>query len=160
VVTALHLAFVSWALGGMHVWSQAICLGFGITEFWLALRPRYYDEGRTHDEQHFRLLMWPKLLRFPVFWLGLAFFAYIIVQALNPAWQFVQNARGAWWMQRIDYISWLPHGTTGTPFKMMSPWRSLMIYGASFLLVCSIWVGFTRRRSVTALLTVLAVNGE
>ena len=62
-------------------------------------------------------------------------------------------------MQRIDYISWLPHGTTGTPFRMMTPWRTLMIYGAPFLLVCSIWVGFTRRRSVTALLTILAVNG-
>src|SRR5690606_37213157 len=75
---------------------------------------------------------------------------------LNPAWEFVQRET-SWTMRRIDHIEWLPTGTR-TPFAMMSAWRQIMIWAAPFLLACSLWVGLTRRRSATLLISAVIVN--
>ena len=70
-VTALHLCFLPWALGTMHPWSQFASLGLGFSGFLLAAIPRSelrdFSSGRVS-------ISWPiaRLLRFPVFWAGLA----------------------------------------------------------------------------------------
>ena len=105
----------------------------------------------------FRLVMWPRLAKFPICWLGLALLAYVTAQALNPAWAYVQEGKG-WWMQSIAHRAWLPPGVQ-VPFERGGPWRMLIIYASIWLTVCSVWVGFTRRRALQALFILIAANG-
>jgi O-antigen ligase len=156
VVVALHLVFLPWALGTMHVWSQCVSFGLSIVSFGLAVRPRNYT-GEYTEEAPFRLHPLRKLMHFPIFWLGLLLLLYILIQALNPAWEYVTNG-SFWWMQGIPCIEWLPTGMR-TPFAQASPWHSLMIYSSAWMTVCAIWIGFTRRRCLHGLLVVLVING-
>jgi len=152
----VHLAFLPWAIGGMRPWSQFISLGFGVFSFILALLPRNYSSAHTNGPS-FRAHPFPMLLRLPLFWLGLALMALIVIQGYNPAWVYVTDGRG-WWMQGMPHKEWLPVGVQ-VPFERWGPWRMLMIYGTVWLTVCAMWVGFTRRRTVQKLLIALAING-
>lgn len=68
VVIAL-LIYLPWALGGMRPSAQFVAGGLAVAAFVLSLIPRTYDD-RYHAGGNLRLYMWPKLRRFPVFWLG------------------------------------------------------------------------------------------
>ena len=110
-----------------------------------------------------RLLPYPKLLRFPIFWLGLILFAYITIQALNPAWIFKTDGK-TWHMQAVPYITWLPHGVAGMPiFAPVShphggEWYMLILYASAWMTVCACWVGFTRRRPLQWLCLTLVTS--
>ena len=151
-----HLIFLPWALGTMWIWAQFTSFALAVIGFGLALLPRSYTEEHTGSNS-FRLFMWPRLVRFPLFWLGAALLGYVALQALNPAWAFVSNGQG-WWMQKIEHTAWLPPGVD-TPFERWNPWRMLLIYSAAWLTVCTLWVGLTRRRSLQTLFIVVATNG-
>lgn len=154
---SLHMIFLPWAIGGMQIWGQLTSLGFAVLAFILALVPRHYTEEHTGAKNSFHLFMWPRLRRFPIFWLGLTLLAYVTVQGLNPAWIYVQNYNG-WWMQRIDYVGWLPSGVN-VPFEHGGPWLAFIRYASAWLTVCAIWTGFTRRRTVQIFFIVIAGNG-
>jgi O-antigen ligase len=156
VVVGAHLSFLPWALGTMHVWSQLISLGLSALAFSLALISRTYDEEHA-QEGRFKLIMWPKLIRFPLFWLGLALLAYILVQAFNPSSVYVRDGR-VWSMQSIDYLGWLP-SSMDTPFADMNAWRMLIIYASAWLTSCALWVGITRRSAVQNLFAIVIING-
>ena len=151
------LIFQPWALGGMHLWSQYIAAALALIAFIVALIPRRYTELH-HAGGALRLIMWPKLLRFPFFWLGLIYFGYVLIQIYNPAWQFFRLGAG-WAVMPIKHIAWLPHGVAGAPIEMMNGWRTLLIQITPWLLVCALWVGITRRKSIRILLTLIAVSG-
>lgn len=151
-----HLVFLPWALGAMRPWGQFTSLALALLGFVFALIPRNYTTEHTGSTA-FRLITWPKLLRFPIFWLGLALLVLVTIQALNPAWVFNSNDKG-WWMTPLKPIAWLPSGVA-VPFERWGPWRMLIIYSSAWLTVCTIWVAFSRRRSVQWLLLTLAVNG-
>ena len=155
-VVAIHLVFLPWALGTMHVWSQSVSFGLSVLSFGLALRTRYYS-GELTDGHPFHLYTLPKLLRFPIFWVGLLFLVYVLIQALNPAWEYVTDGQ-SWWLQSMSCIDLLPTGMR-TPFEQASPWRSLMIYSSAWMTACAIWIGFTRRRTLRTLLIIMAING-
>ena len=157
VIVGVHLCFMPWALGTMPVWSQFISLVLAAAGFALALVNRHYTAEFSHADA-FTLIMWPKLVRFPVFWLGLALLGYIVIQALNPAWIYAVNG-GVPWLVPLEHITWLPSGIEA-PFQKMNAWRALMIYGSAWLLVCSLWVGVTRRATLQHLLTIVVVNGS
>jgi O-antigen ligase len=154
-VVAVQLVFLPWAIGGMRPWSQIISFGLAVIAFAVALWPRTYADPGP-GQAPFRLYTWPKLLRFPVWWLGVALLAYIAVQALNPAWRFTTGPKG-WWMTGIPHTTWLPTGVE-VPFSRWGPWRMLMIYASVWLSVCAVWIGFTRRRTFQTLATILAGN--
>lgn len=156
ILIAAHLSFLPWALGNLHVWSQWVSLGIAAVTFILAVAPRNYRGDLAEDGRPFRLIHWPRLLRFPLFWIGGTFLAYILVQALNPAWRY-EHTTEAWWLRRIPHLTYLPHGME-TPFALANPWRSLLIYGSTWLTVCSLWVGITRRKSLRIIFETLAVN--
>lgn len=61
-------------------------------------------------------------------------------------------------MQEAPHVNWLPSGVR-VPLERWGPWRMFIIYAATWLTVCSLWVGLTRRRSVQALFIVIAANG-
>ncbi len=155
-VVGAHLVFLPWALGGMRIWAQVISLALSAIGFALALLPRNYTEEHTRSDR-FRILTRPKLLKFPIFWLGLALLGYLTVGALNPAWVYRTDGKG-WWMDVIAHKTWLPV-SVDVPFERWGPWRMLTIYISAWLTVCSVWVGFTRRRSVQLLIVTLAFNG-
>jgi O-antigen ligase len=157
ILLALQLVFLPWALGGMHLWARLVSLTLASAAFITALWPRSYTEEFKEDEA-FRLHMWPKLLRFPVFWLGLAFFAYVATQMYNPAWTLVRNAKGFWWLERVAFSQALPHGVANVPTELSPPWMALLPVIAAFLSVCAAWVGLTRRKAIISLLTVLSIN--
>lgn len=150
------MIFLPWALGTMRPWAQWISLAFGLVGFALALLPRNYTEEHTGSNR-FRLLMWPKLIRFPIFWLGLALLGLIVVQGLNPAWEYKTDGK-VFWMQSMPHKAWLPQGVRA-PFEKWNQWRMLVIYASALLTVCSIWVAFTRRRTLQAFILALAFNG-
>jgi hypothetical protein len=155
-VVAVHLVFLPWAIGGMRPWSQWISLVLSIAGMIVALLPRAYTAEHT-GWSAYRMLPAAKLLRFPIFWLGLAMLTLVTIQALNPAWEYHNDGK-TWWMQRIPNIAWLP-ASVRVPFAKWGPWRQLIIYSSAFLAVCSIWIGFTRRRTVQRLFIILAANG-
>ena len=155
-LVALHLVFLPWALGSMWPWAQFISLGLATLGFAASLIPRNYDEEHTGGNR-FRLIMWPKLLKFPVFWLGLLLLGYVALQGLNPAWSYRTDGK-LFWMQSIPSKAWWPLGYEA-PFAKWNPWRMLVIYASAWLTMCTLWVGFTRRRSVQVLLLILAGNG-
>ncbi len=141
----------------MPMWSQLVSLALGIAAIACALLPRNYDHVTAPGQAPFRLFTLPRLTRFPVFWLGLAFLAYIAIGALNPAWAYATDGK-AWWMQAVDNINWLP-SSVDVPFSRGGPWRALIIYVSVWLVVCAVWIGFTRRRTYQLLFTALVTNG-
>lgn len=156
VIVCAHVGFTVWTLGGVYNWSQFISLGLAVAGLVVALMNRAYSEEEG-GMGAFKLIMWPKLVRFPVFWIGLALLGYITVQALNPSWIYAVNG-GSWWLVPVDFITWLPTSVLA-PFETMNAWHALMLYATPWLVMCSVWVGFTRRTSVQHFFTFAVANG-
>lgn len=155
-VVTLHLCFLPWALGTMHVWSQMTSLGLSSVGLLLALVPRNYTSDLSGGPA-FRLNPWARLRRFPIFWIGLALLCYIALQAANPSWVW-ERSETQWWLRRVNDIAWLPT-SIDSPFERFDIWRQLIIYASAWLTVCTLWIGFTRRRSLQLLLLTLVING-
>jgi len=155
VLTSVHLCFLPWAFGTMDVWSQLMSLGFSVVGFTLVLLPRREERGFSNETV---VITRPiaRLRRFPVFWAGLVLLGYVAVQGGNPAWRFVSND-SAWWLEPIRAVPGLPAGIDA-PFARSNPWRALVVGVSLWLLVCTVWSGFSRRRSYLALFTILAGN--
>ncbi|MDI1335909.1 MAG: O-antigen ligase family protein [Lacunisphaera sp.] len=185
-IVLVQLVFLPWAFGTMHAWSQLTSLGLAALSFVLALVPRTYsgdyavalgvvskpengnlkpEIGNTSSALKFqpsglgsayRLSAWPRLIRFPLFWLGLVLLAYLGLQAFNPSWVYTQNTK-QWWLVRVNDIPWLPTSVE-TPFARFNLWRSFIIYATVWLTVCALWIGITRRRTLHILLSLLVGN--
>ncbi|MDP3071630.1 MAG: O-antigen ligase family protein [Opitutaceae bacterium] len=153
-IVGVHLVFLPWAIGGMPVWAQIASAALAVAGFVVALIPR---APRDDTGSPAGIAMWPRLIAFPVFWIGLALLGYITAQALNPAWVFRSDAAN-FWMERIPHLEWLPAGVSA-PFDRWNPWRSLLVYGSAWLTLCTVWVACTRRRSLQLLLIALVANG-
>ena len=156
-LVSAHLIVLPWFLGSMWPKAQFTSLGLALAGFVVALLPRNYTEEHTGSGS-FRLLTWPKLVKFPLFWIGLLFLGYVALQGLNPVWSWQTDGRSFWMKQNPDHNPWLPRGIEA-PFARWSPWRMLVIYSAAWLTVCTLWIGLTRRRSLQILLMVLGLNG-
>ncbi len=155
-IIGLHVVFLPLAIGGMRPWSQVISLILAIISLAVALLPRRYTPEESGSNS-FRLFPWPRLRGFPIFWIGLLLLGYITIQACNPSWAYFQSDRG-WWMQGIPHQNWLPSGVS-VPWALGGPWRKMIIYAATWLTVCAIWTGFTRRRTVQIFFITVALNG-
>jgi hypothetical protein len=152
---AIHLCFLPWALGTMHPWSQITSLVLSSIGLMLALIPRNYSSEFSGGPA-FRLNPLPRLLHFPIFWIGLTLLGYIALQASNPSWVWTRNAT-TWWLVRVNDIPWLPTSIE-TPFDRFNIWRQFIIYASALLTVCAVWTGFTRRKSLQLLLTIVLGN--
>ena len=141
-ILGVYLCFLPWALGAELPWLQWVSLAIAALGFAAALGSP--GSGR-------------RLVRFPIFWIGLALLGYIAVQGANPSWRYVQTTT-LWWLVRVRNIPWLPTSIEA-PFAKFNAWRQEIVYAAAWLSVCSVWVGVTRRRSLRILLGVVVGNG-
>ena len=109
-----------------------------------------------------------QLLATPVFWAGLVFIAYVLLQHFN-AWGEVIDRTAFWKAQGAkldlgplvieprDHIAWLPSGlaapflSTDPAVPTMNALRLLMILGAPWLLFLALRCGLRRRRGYVAL---------
>lgn len=98
---------------------------------------------------------WRELRRFPLFWLGLLLLLLMLAQGLNPAWD-VQERDFYWRIFRREpgeFVAWLPAGVQA-PFESknapggMNAFRQMIIFGGPWLLLCAMWVGLERRRTI------------
>ncbi|MFH1498525.1 MAG: O-antigen ligase family protein [Verrucomicrobiota bacterium] len=157
IIAGLQLCMMPWVLGSMHPPAQFVAFGLALTAFVVSLITRNYD-GEYTREGEFRLVMWRRLVRFPIFWIGLIFFAYIALQGANPFWKATVYPNGGYHTDPLEnYIAWLPAGVEA-PFMKMNAWRMLIIYGGAWLLACALWVGLSRRQAVQQVLTIIVVN--
>ena len=129
---ALTLAFTAWGLAGVQLWSLHTLLAGGLLTLLFSIAPLPERFNGTDGEHGNRKNM-HRLLRFPVFWLGLAFLLYITLQGLNPAWEQVRDERG-WWVEAVEAISWLPTGVDSS-YVPMNAFRVLVSFAAMFTLV-------------------------
>ena len=182
-ITIVQLLFLPWAFGTMHAWSQVTSLALSVVGMGLALWPRVYEgelavplrfegaeaaksQGPSGKGESFkrhtpypsalRIVPWPRLVRFPLFWLGLALLGYVALQAMNPSWLWERNAT-TWWLRRVTDADWLPT-SVDSPFGRFNAWRAFIIYAATWLTLCALWIGITRRRSMQILLGSLVGN--
>ncbi|MDB2310412.1 O-antigen ligase family protein [Opitutales bacterium] len=153
---ALTLAFTAWGLAGIQLWSLHTLLAGGLLTFLFSIAPLPERFNGTDGEHGNRKNM-HRLLRFPVFWLGLAFLLYITLQGLNPAWEQVRDERG-WWVEEVEAVSWLPTGVDSS-YVPMNAFRVLVSFAAMFTLVWGLWVGVRRRSSAVLLLWSLVISG-
>lgn len=155
-ILIVQLTFFPWCLGGMVIWAQIANLALSMLALFFSLLPREYPASFAYDGRAFRLIMWPKLLAFPIFWVGLIFLSYIIIQGLNPGYIYMRD-NANWWVWPRQSYGWLP-GSVRAPFGKMNSWRMLIIYSSGWMSVCAIWVGITRRRPLQILLAAISIN--
>ena len=155
-VGSLTLAFTAWGLSGVRLWSLHVLFTGALLTFLLAIIPLPKFWNGT-DGQHGNLKNFMRLLRFPVLWLGLAFLTYLLIQGLNPAWIQMKNENG-WWLEELDSVAWLPSSVSAS-YRTTNAFRVLTSFGATFLLVCGLWVGLQRRMCAVFLFWTFLVSG-
>lgn len=150
------LAFLPWPLASNRTVPEFFGLGLAIIAFGFAT----FRGNPGNESERAGLAAWSapwrRLTRFPIFWIGAALLVYIFLQALNPDWQFVQN-RFYWWLVGVKSVPWLPTSIRA-PIDRSNPWRQLAVYGQVWFLVCGLWIGLTRRKSVRILLGVIVAD--
>lgn len=143
--TLSPLGFAQWGLRGTLVGTLAAASTIIIAGF---LRPS--DDRR-------------RLIRFPLFWLGLLLFAWIVCQALNP-WGLIVHRDLVWKLIPQPHVSWLPSGVDA-PFDSgeepggMNGWRQLLILFGPWALLCALRAAPLRRRHYAWLAALALVNG-
>lgn len=146
-IVGAHLAFLPWALGTQHAWSQLVSLGLAVAGL-LAVLLTGEEMGRTAGR---------RLLRLPFFWVGLAWLAYGVAGACNPAQRLVVQGK-LWAVQPLQPVAGLPIGVD-VPFELGGPWRVIVVHASVWLVACTLWVGCLRRKVALGLVLVAALNG-
>lgn len=103
-----------------------------------------------------------RLKHFPPLWPGLLFLGYVLVQNLNPSYEFRWDHPSilGYRMEALpegSYIAWLPSGIKGL-FWWFDGWRQLMILGGVFALSLSLWLSAHQRKAALLVLWVIALN--
>jgi O-antigen ligase len=99
---------------------------------------------------------WPRLRRSLPFWAGLAFAAYVALQAAN-AYGTVVERDLFWRIVPEPHVAWLPAGlaaplrSDGVDPGAMNGWRVLMILGGPWALFAAVRAAALRRRVLVAL---------
>ncbi|MDB4345889.1 O-antigen ligase family protein [bacterium] len=162
------LAFSAFGLGGIPTWTLHTLFAGGVLTFLLSVVPlprikSQRAEGRGHEikvrGQSSSAANAKRLLRWPPFYLSLAFLIYLLMGALNPAVEVVRN-ESAWWVQEIQsrWPIWLPISVR-SEYDPMNAWRVLASFTGSFALMWGLWAGLTRRKAVLLVLWSLLISG-
>jgi len=135
-----------------QIWSLVLA----IIGFVCAFQARASVDSHEASDEPGSLLRRSGLTRFPPFWLGLGLLVYLLIQAANPSFKYATSG-GRWWLVTVRNRAWLPTSIE-SPFLQFNLWRQFIIYISAWLVMCSVWIGFTSRRALRILLTVLVLN--
>ena len=152
----VQLIWTSWAFGGIRLiplYGVTILSLIGFLWLWIPL-PRTSGLFRRENSSPPENLR--RLLRFPLFWLGLLLIAYMGFQAYNTADRYV-SLQNFFFLEPLAYLKWLP-SSVDAPVEQMNTWRLMMMLGANWLAVCTLWVGLRRRHAMLCLLWVVVIN--
>ncbi|MEM7672221.1 MAG: O-antigen ligase family protein [Verrucomicrobiota bacterium] len=145
--TSVLITYAFWSYGGRPAWAL---IGFSLLSLLvpiLAITPPW---GKP-------LEFLKSLFRSPVFWVGFFTIAYPLVQALNPSYSVDYEIGTIPKLEPIDYISWLPT-SVDAPMRVGTPWRHVLMFGGIFMVLATLRVTLTRRKSWLTLLWVLTIN--
>jgi len=153
--SGLALVLPAWMLGAWRPWSLGVTLGLALVAFAALFAPMF--DYRLWPRSDKARAAWSRLVRFPVFWLGLAILIYGTVAALNP-WRALTADGRVGWYEAIPYIAHLPHAME-TPFEEMNAWKALLQIAPAWLVACAIWAGVGHAGLLRGLVGWVAVNG-
>lgn len=143
-----------WFLGGINIPAQFANLALALAAFATLFIPLKDPLSPTPLDNL------KNLLKFPVFWLGLVFLAYLLIQYFNPHIVFTRgevNGARMWWVQPVSHITWLPSGLE-SPYYPMNALRFFVMWCTPILLMCVCKLAIRRRRTWYALLWVSVIN--
>lgn len=157
-LAALTVVSTLWNASGMAAAPAVLCAVFAGTAFAALFAPMPGKDSAAEAKENFR-----RLMRFPGFWIGVALFALMLCQHLNPSREVVMQESG-WWkiLYFPDHVAWLPDGIDA-PFGFetrlgMNALRQMCVFGSAWLLLCALWCGLRSRRIRTWLLWALTLN--
>ena len=161
IMLSLTLIAASWLFGGMLIWSMKILYSLALGCFLVLFIPLGNEMNSVVTIKSASVKTNLNILRsFPVFWLGLLLFIYILLQWSNPSHQFyVDRELGAWYL--VDHtIS--PNENLPTcvdaPYHMGNPKNYLLKWGSAWLLVCAAWVGIRRQKMLNFIFVSFAIS--
>lgn len=153
----LTLLWSTWAQTAATAFTVLVATGLAaLTLAWLFLPTGAYDSARSAKRNFFRLM------KFPLFWIGIALWIYICIQGCVPGVS-VEWLEKSWRIHRIAGTpEWLPTGVDAgfgfDPKMGMNAWRQLCIFGAPWMILCALWCGLRSRRAWKFLLWTVLLN--
>lgn len=144
-----------WFRGGLDWNGITVSLLLGVATFLVLFLPVGSEGLAAKGDSASANLR--RLLRFPMFWLGLYVLIYCGIQISNISWYYRWNGNGTASLVRQAHVSWLP-STGRTPFhKEATLYQSLLQIMIPWLMVCVVWAGITSRRAWSWLISGLIV---
>jgi len=155
----LTLGFSAWALGGVTTSTMHALLFGGIITFVSALLPFPRLLRSPIATLEFPYKSYIRLLKWPPFYFSLAFLAFLLIGALNPAIEQVHGEDG-WWVESVK----APYGidlptSVHSDYEPMNAWRALASLTAAFTLIWGIWAGTTHRKAILFVLWSFMLSG-
>ena len=161
IMISLTLIASSWLFGGMPNWTKVTLYSLALGSFLALFVPLGNEINSTVTFKSASVKTnLKKLLRFPVFWLGVLLFAYILLQWSNPSHRYyVDRELGAWYL--VDH-SVTPNERMPTcidaPYHMGNPKNYLLKWGSAWLFVCAAWVGIRSQRMLNFIFVSFAIS--
>jgi len=161
-MAALTVILTLWNVSGMAAMPALLATIFGALTFAAMFVPLPGRESSALAKENFR-----RLLRCPIFWLGLALFVFMLCQHLNPSREIIldEDPRNWWKIVYLpDHIKWLPNGVDA-PFGLnegekigMNALRQICVFAPAWFVFCALWCGLRSRRLRHWLTWAIAIN--
>lgn len=155
--TALTLIVSTWALTATTATTVLVATGLAALTFACLFLPTGAPDSAESAKRNFF-----RLIKFPLFWIGILLWIYICIQGCNPSMS-VEWLERTWRFDRLENVTeWLPTGVEAgfgfEPKMGMNAWRQLCIFGIPWLILCALWCGLRSRRAWKFLLWAVLLN--
>ena len=154
---AVTLIWSTWALTASTAFTLVVATGLAALTFACLFLPVGTPDSAASAKRNCA-----RLMKFPLFWLGLALGIYMAVQACIPGAELIWQ--GTRWRVHLleEAPGWLPTGIDGgfgfESQEGMNAWRQLCIFGTPWLLLCALWCGLRSRTLWKVLLWCFLLN--
>lgn len=155
--TILTFLWTSWAVTASTAFTILVTLGLAGLTFACLFLPTGTHESAVSAKRNFF-----RLIKFPLFWIGIALWIYISIQGCIPGVRVLWEGK-SWSLQTLtDAPKWLPTGIDAgfgfDPEMGMNAWRQLCMFGSSWLLLCALWCGLRSRKLWKILIWIFVFN--
>lgn len=159
IVAAVSLTLIvsSWFLTATTALSVLVATGLAALSFACLFLPTGTPDSAQSARRNF-----VRLMKFPLFWIGIALWIYITIQGCIPG--VVVDWRESFWRLHLvsDAPKWLPTGIDAgfgfEPRMGMNAWRQLCVFGVPWMILCTLWCGLRSRKLWKVLLWIFLLN--